>query len=94
MSNDAPRKTPLDDKRHSLAGNTRVQDEFLKRMLERKSGVLIRLVDGTVVRGTLTEFDQYSLLILPDPPGPLMLIYKHGVASVSLEVEAKAKQAA
>jgi len=93
MPNDPPKKSAPDDKRHSLAGNTRVQDEFLKRMVERQHAVAIGLTNGATVRGTIKDFDQYSLLLLPSPPGPVVLVYKHGVASVTVEVDAGTKQA-
>ncbi|MFH0901983.1 MAG: RNA chaperone Hfq [Pseudomonadota bacterium] len=82
------RGRPPEDKRHSLPGNTRVQDEFLRRIQERQSALAVRLVDGQVLRGTVKEFDQYSVLLLPNPPGPLQLIYKHAIATLGIEAEA------
>ena len=79
-------KSP-EEKQHSLQGNTRVQDAFLRKGLDCQVPLVVRLTDGEVVRGTLKEFDQYTLLVLPEPPGPLQLIFKHAIATLVVDAE-------
>jgi len=46
--------------------------------------VSVRLLDGKSLVGELVEFDQFSLIVWPEDAASPSLVYKHGVAVVSL----------
>ena len=80
-----PETKPAKGPQRPASNTTRVQDDFLAKLVDRQALFSMRLLDGHVMRGTLKTFDQYSLLLLPSPPGPLELIYKHAIASMAFE---------
>lgn len=57
-----------------------LQDAFLNSVRKENVGVVIYMLDGTQLRGTVKGFDNFTLVL--EISGKLQLVYKHAVASV------------
>lgn len=58
-----------------------LQDMFLNQVRKEGVGVSIFLVGGVQLRGYVTGFDSFTILL--DSPGKItQLVYKHSVASI------------
>ncbi|TQQ84710.1 RNA chaperone Hfq [Peptacetobacter hominis] len=58
-----------------------LQDIFLNNARKEKCPLVIYLVNGVQVKGTVKGFDNYVIL-LEDESGHSSLIYKHAVSTV------------
>lgn len=57
-----------------------VQDEFLMEKLLIKGNVTIFLANGMPIKGTISKFDSFTILLNDGKKD--MLIYKHGILTV------------
>lgn len=57
-----------------------LQDAFLNSLRRENVGVVLYLLDGTQLRGTIKGFDRYSLLL--EIGSKLQLVYKHALAGI------------
>ena len=66
-----------------------VQEDFLNNLKENKIAVTVFLVNGVILQGIITWFEDFSLLLRRD--GHTQLIYKHAVSTImpneAVEVE-------
>ena len=61
-------------------GNVNLQDSFLNQVRKDSIEVKITLLDGTMLRGTVRGFDNFTLIL--HVGGMQHLIYKHAVAQI------------
>lgn len=59
-----------------------LQDSFLNRVTREGIGVVIYMLDGTQLRGTVKGFDNFTVLLEISENGRPQLVYKHAVASI------------
>lgn len=57
-----------------------IQDLFLNTLRKDKSPVVVFLVNGVKLQGTITWFDNFSMLLRRDDHS--QLIYKHAISTV------------
>ena len=57
-----------------------MQDAFLNCVRRESIGVVIYMLDGTQLRGTIKGFDQFTVVL--ETGGKLQLLYKHAMASI------------
>lgn len=57
-----------------------VQDVFLNTLRKKKIPVTVFLSSGVKLQGTITSFDNFSLLLRRGPQ--VQLVYKHTIATV------------
>jgi len=57
-----------------------VQDVFLNQCRKQKLPVTVFLVNGVKLQGTITWFDNFSLLLRRE--GHAQLVYKHAISTV------------
>ncbi len=57
-----------------------IQDQFLNRMRKERISAVIELITGEKIKGFITSFDNFSLIIKDENE---RLIYKHAISSVS-----------
>jgi host factor-I protein len=57
-----------------------VEDPFLSHLCDNRTPVTVYLVSGVGLRGIITGFDDFSLLLRRD--GQTQLLYKHAVSGV------------
>jgi host factor-I protein len=60
-----------------------LQDAFLTAATREHQEVTVFLVNGVMLRGTVTFHDQFSLLL--ERSGHAQLVYKHGVSTIQPE---------
>jgi host factor-I protein len=60
-----------------------IQDAFLNSTRRERIPVKIALMDGTELSGRIKSFDRFSVLL--DVSGQDSLIFKHAIASITLE---------
>ena len=58
-----------------------LQDGFLAQVKKEKAGVVIYLVNGFQLKGTVKGFDNFTIF-LENPEGKLQMVYKHAVTTV------------
>ncbi|UCD86200.1 MAG: RNA chaperone Hfq [Deltaproteobacteria bacterium] len=56
-----------------------VQDQFLNQVRREKVKVIVELLSGEKVEGTVISFDNFSIIV--EDKG-YRLIYKHGISSI------------
>ena len=61
-------------------GKGTLQDLFLAAAAREKQSVTIFLVNGVMLQGAVTGFDQFSLLL--ERSGQAQLVYKHAMSTV------------
>ncbi len=61
-------------------GPVNLQDTFLNQMRKEKLMATIFLINGYQIKGTIKQFDNFTLLI--EVEGKQQLIYKHAVSTV------------
>ena len=68
-----------------------LQDVFLSRARRNESAVTVFLVNGFQIRGTITGFDPFTVVVSSD--GKQNLIYKHAISTITplraIELEVK-----
>ena len=57
-----------------------LQDTFLNGLRKDKIPVLVYLVNGIKLQGSIEAFDQYSILL---KDGASQLVYKHAVSTIT-----------
>lgn len=57
-----------------------IQDIFLTRARKQKIGVTVFLVNGFQLRGTVTAFDSFTVVL--DTDGKQQVIYKHAISTI------------
>ena len=62
----------------------KIQDLYLNSLRKEKVSVLIYLVNGTRLKGVITGFDNFVILLKQSNQ---QLIYKHAVSTISPEKE-------
>ncbi len=58
----------------------KLQDIFLNATRKNKVAVTVFLVNGVKLQGTITWFDNFSILLRRD--GQVQLIYKHAISTI------------
>ena len=57
-----------------------LQDVFLNQVRKEKQAITIFLVSGFQIRGHVTGFDNYTVVL--DSDGKQELIYKHAISTI------------
>lgn len=65
--------------------NINIQDGFLFQNLKEAQTMRIELLDGRSLVGILKRFDRFAVVVESD--GAESLIYKHAIATISIEEE-------
>jgi host factor-I protein len=63
-----------------MAKMINIQDEFLKYVRKEKISVLIYLTNGFQLKGIVTNFDNFIVII--EAEGKQQMIYKHAISTV------------
>ncbi|HIE50979.1 MAG TPA: RNA chaperone Hfq [Armatimonadetes bacterium] len=63
-----------------MAKPVNLQDAFLNHLRRENIGVVIYLLNGVQLRGTIRGFDNYCLLL--ESAGKVQLVYKHAITTV------------
>ena len=58
-----------------------LQDLFLTRVRKQALGVTVFLMNGFQMRGTVTAFDSFTVVLESD--GRQQLIYKHAISTIA-----------
>ena len=61
-------------------GRTQLQDTFLAAAARERGKMTLFLVNGVMLQGTVTAFDQFSLLL--ERGGHIQLVYKHAISTL------------
>ncbi len=61
-----------------------LQDPFLAECRRRGVGVTVALIGGAELRGVVTAFDPFTLLLVRDHQA--QLVYKHAIATIQPDV--------
>jgi host factor-I protein len=56
-----------------------IQDSFLNQIRKEKIPVIVYLVNGFQIRGTIRAFDNFTIVV--DADGKQQMIYKHAVST-------------
>ena len=65
------------------SGKAALQDLFLAAAAREAARMTLFLVNGVMLQGTVTAFDQFSLLLERD--GHIQLVYKHALSTLQPE---------
>ena len=65
------------------APSQNLQDAFLNTARREKFNIIIHLLQGATLTGRIKSFDKFSVLL--DVSGQDFLIFKHAIASISVE---------
>jgi host factor-I protein len=68
-----------------------IQDPFLNHARREHLAIVIRLLDGTELRGRVTGFDRFCLVV--DTDGVDQLVFKHAIATVAIAASAPRREA-
>ena len=60
--------------------NQNVQDVFLNHVRKTQVGVTVFLVNGVKLKGTVSQFDNFCILLRRDDQS--QLVYKHAISTV------------
>ena len=60
--------------------NQNVQDVFLNHVRKNQVGVTVFLVNGVKLKGTVSRFDNFCILLRRDNQS--QLVYKHAISTV------------
>ena len=60
--------------------NQNVQDVFLNHVRKNQIGVTLFLVNGVKLKGTVSRFDNFCILLRRDDQS--QLVYKHAISTV------------
>lgn len=64
-----------------MAKTQNLQDIFLNQARKRGVAVTVFLVNGFQIRGTVTGFDSFTVVL--DSDGKQQMIYKHAISTVA-----------
>ncbi|ANN35525.1 RNA chaperone Hfq [[Bacillus thuringiensis] serovar konkukian] len=59
-----------------------LQEQLLQEAVQRKKSMTLILVNGFHIKGTIQEYDLYSILI--ETEGKQQLVYKHVISTIQL----------
>ena len=62
------------------SSQSNLQDSFLNAVRKTKNPVTLFLVNGVKLQGTITWFDNFSVLLRRE--GTVQLVYKHAISTV------------
>ena len=62
---------------------TNIQDLFPSRVRRSKANVTMFLMNGYQLRGTITAFDQFVVVLMSD--NKQQVIYKHAISTITPE---------
>ena len=62
-----------------------IQDSFLNQARKDKVGITVHLLDGSTLRGKITAFDNFTMIIANDNEDEQNLVYKHSIATMTPE---------
>ena len=62
------------------SSQSNLQDSFLNAVRKSKNPVTLFLVNGVKLQGTITWFDNFSVLLRRE--GTVQLVYKHAISTV------------
>ena len=57
------------------------QDTFLQQMKRERIGVVVYLVNGFQLKGTVKGFDNFTLFL--ENEGKIQMVYKHSITTIS-----------
>lgn len=69
-----------------------MQDEYIAKLVEQKSFTSIFLINGIQLKGTISSFDQYTVVLENGEldAGKKQLVYKHAISTIGTpEVKSK-----
>ena len=78
-----PTKPPGDlagQSAYAAAGRSTLQDLFLAAAAREQQAMTLFLVNGVMLQGAVTGFDQFSLLL--ERQGQVQLVYKHAISTL------------
>ena len=75
-----PGSTPPDLTPTRDAGRGQLQDKFLEAAAREGARMTLFLVNGVMLQGSVTGFDQFSLLL--ERGGNVQLVYKHALSTL------------
>ncbi|MED3392351.1 RNA chaperone Hfq [Bacillus thuringiensis] len=58
------------------------QEQVLQEAVQRKKNMTIILIHGFHIKGTITGYDLYSILL--EVEGKQQLVYKHAISTIRL----------
>ncbi len=64
-----------------VKNSNNLQDIFLNGARKSKMGVIIHLVNGFQLKGTVKGFDNFTVIL--DSDGKQMLVYKHSITTIT-----------
>ena len=64
-----------------LAKTNNLQDYFLNQSRKENINVVVHLVNGFQIKGTVKGFDNFTVVI--DSMGKQQLIYKHAISTIT-----------
>ena len=67
-----------------------LQDQFLNQTRKNRTPLTVFLMNGFQLRGTLTGFDPFVIVLLSD--GKQQMIYKHAVSTITPSVPIRLMQ--
>lgn len=68
-----------------MQGKINLQDVYLNKSRQDKIPVTVFLVNGFQIRGIVTAFDSFTVLVSGD--GKQQLIYKHAISTITPQRE-------
>jgi host factor-I protein len=68
-------------------GNSGLQDLFLAAAARQEERMTLFLVNGVMLQGSVTAFDQFSVLL--ERSGSVQLVYKHAISTLQPETALK-----
>jgi len=78
-----PPETPTDFVPTTVTGDSAkatLQDQFLATAVREKERMTLFLVNGVMLQGSVTGFDQFSLVL--ERGGQIQLVYKHAISTL------------
>jgi len=64
-----------------MTKTSNLQDTFLSKARRSEMGVTVFLMNGFQLRGTISAFDAFTVVVMSD--GKQNLIYKHAISTIS-----------
>lgn len=64
-----------------MSMNATMQEQFLNTLRQERTPVTVFLMNGFQLRGVVTGFDHYAVMVLSD--GRQNMIYKHAISTIS-----------
>lgn len=63
-----------------------IQDEFIAKLVEQKALTSVFLINGIQLKGIISQFDQYTIVLNNEPleSGKKQIVYKHAISTIGL----------